>query len=334
MATKRKKQDQRVLERSPEGKRALARDPLEGQTMDNSATDGSHWNPSAAMIRETVESVIIAFVLAFVFRTFEAEAFVIPTGSMAPTLMGKHKDVKCEICGTEFQASASDSRATEREEAKEATVNSATCPMCRHSIDLTPKNKQQKSFPSYDGDRILVAKFPYEIAEPHRWDVFVFKYPGDATMNYIKRLTGLPGETVSIHNGDLWIHTSADKPGDFHIARKPPEKILAMLQPVYDNDLASKITGQIGMAGAMDAAEGDKVDWKVSPGKTSFRSEGTAGDSNWIRYRHLVPTCSQWNEMEALWAILKPNDQAGSTIDQRFHGLRYRFRPAAASQSS
>ena len=39
-------------------------------------------------IRETVESIVIAFVLAFLFRTFEAEAFVIPTGSMAPTLMG------------------------------------------------------------------------------------------------------------------------------------------------------------------------------------------------------------------------------------------------------
>ena len=48
--------------------------------------------PSPAAIRETIESVVIAFVLAFLFRTFEAEAFVIPTGSMAPTLMGRHKD--------------------------------------------------------------------------------------------------------------------------------------------------------------------------------------------------------------------------------------------------
>jgi hypothetical protein len=53
---------------------------------------------SFAAIRETVESVAIAFVLAFLFRTFEAEAFVIPTGSMAPTLMGRHKDLVCPKC--------------------------------------------------------------------------------------------------------------------------------------------------------------------------------------------------------------------------------------------
>src|SRR5438876_2178048 len=53
-------------------------------------------------LRETVESVAIAFVLAFLFRTFEAEAFVIPTGSMAPTLYGQHRDVTCEKCGTRF----------------------------------------------------------------------------------------------------------------------------------------------------------------------------------------------------------------------------------------
>ena len=38
--------------------------------------------------RETVEAFVVAFILALLFRAFLAEAFVIPTGSMAPTLMG------------------------------------------------------------------------------------------------------------------------------------------------------------------------------------------------------------------------------------------------------
>ena len=46
-------------------------------------------------VRELVESLVVALFLAFLFKTFEAEAFVIPTGSMAPTLMGRHKDVEC-----------------------------------------------------------------------------------------------------------------------------------------------------------------------------------------------------------------------------------------------
>src|SRR5438105_295232 len=41
-------------------------------------------------IKETLISIIIAFILAFVFRAFVIEAFIIPTGSMAPTLMGAH----------------------------------------------------------------------------------------------------------------------------------------------------------------------------------------------------------------------------------------------------
>ena len=41
-------------------------------------------------IADTLISIIIAFALAFVFRGFVVEAFVIPTGSMAPTLMGAH----------------------------------------------------------------------------------------------------------------------------------------------------------------------------------------------------------------------------------------------------
>ena len=57
--------------------------------------------------RETVESVVIAFTLALLFRAFEAEAFVIPTGSMAPTLMGRHKDLACESCGRDFRVGCS-----------------------------------------------------------------------------------------------------------------------------------------------------------------------------------------------------------------------------------
>ncbi len=54
-------------------------------------------------VRETVESIVIAFVLAFLFRTFEAEAFVIPTGSMATTLMGRHLDIDCPKCRFRYE---------------------------------------------------------------------------------------------------------------------------------------------------------------------------------------------------------------------------------------
>ena len=54
-------------------------------------------------IKETFESIIIAFILAFVFRAYVVEAFVIPTGSMAPTLLGAHHRAECDQCGYQFK---------------------------------------------------------------------------------------------------------------------------------------------------------------------------------------------------------------------------------------
>src|SRR3954469_13081734 len=58
--------------------------------------------------RETVEAIAVAFILAFLVRGFVAEAFVIPTGSMAPTLMGRHKEITCPQCGYLYAVNASE----------------------------------------------------------------------------------------------------------------------------------------------------------------------------------------------------------------------------------
>src|SRR3954467_2210790 len=52
--------------------------------------------------KEMVTSIIIAFALAFVFRGFVIEAFLIPTGSMAPTLMGAHEFFKSKESGYQW----------------------------------------------------------------------------------------------------------------------------------------------------------------------------------------------------------------------------------------
>src|SRR5687767_15315860 len=53
-------------------------------------------------VKETIESILVAFILAFIFRAFVVEAFVIPTGSMAPTLLGAHMRFRCNDCGYAF----------------------------------------------------------------------------------------------------------------------------------------------------------------------------------------------------------------------------------------
>src|SRR5882757_3845387 len=58
--------------------------------------------------RDFVEQIVVAIILAVLIRGYDAEAFVIPTGSMAPTLMGRHKEVTCPECGYVYAVNASE----------------------------------------------------------------------------------------------------------------------------------------------------------------------------------------------------------------------------------
>ena len=96
------------------------------------------------------------------------------------------------------------------------------CPKCNRY--LVSGNAMQVA----NGDRILVLKCIYQFSEPKRWDVIVFKNPPEPTINYIKRLIGLPEEKVQIIDGDVYI--------DGQISRKPPKVQNELWMPVYDND--------------------------------------------------------------------------------------------------
>jgi signal peptidase I len=246
---------------------------------DHGASGSMHWS------REGVESIIIAVILALLFRTFEAEAFVIPTGSMAPTLQGRHKDVACPECGYRYRSGAS----LNSEAGEFGPVVGVTCPLCRFSQRLDPSKRNHDSF---SGDRILVNKFAYQFGEPKRWDVIVFKYPGNAKQNYIKRLVGLPNETLRIKHGDVYVRQAAEE--GFTIARKPPAKIEAMLQLVSDTQrIPASIVEADWPPSWIDLDEGDGS-WETSEDRREY-SLGPTADAHWLRYRQVVPTSRDWN---------------------------------------
>ena len=57
----------------------------------------------------------------------------------------------------------------------------------------------------FGDDRVLVNKLAYRLGKPSRGDVIVFKVPTDNKTDYIKRLIGLPGDTIRMESGRLFI---------------------------------------------------------------------------------------------------------------------------------
>jgi signal peptidase I len=270
-------------------------------------------------LREIVETVVFVVVLVLLLKSFSAEAFVIPTGSMATTLWGYQKDVVCPQCGFKFPVNCSD----EGEGKTQDHLAGGTCPNCRFPIDF---NREHLYLDCRTGDRVLVAKYFYDsgLVNPNRLDVVVFKYPekpqiNQLAQNYIKRLIGLPRETIGIYYGKLyvlspdrgqqypedltnvpevrrweWPHMHKDDAKEllldpktpFELVRKPPKKILSMRRIVFDNDFQPHdLEGKLPPRWADD---GSSPSW-LPDGPTGFRHPPQSGEAMaWLRYRHIL----------------------------------------------
>lgn len=223
-----------------------------------------------ASIRDTVESIWVAIVLALVLRAFVLEAFVIPTGSMAPGLMGEHWDLVCPACGYEYAFGAP--KMTPQQEARlrrsqPHLPQGAHCPNCGRSY------RDGKEFLS-GGDRVLVLKYLYRFAPPQPFDVVVFRNPQNNRENYIKRLIGLPGETIEIVHGDVFVSPTPEAPR--RIRRKPAIAQQAMWQTVFDNDYQPDGDSGRGTGTPRWVAGGDDVWQSDTYGRRFVYSGGPA----------------------------------------------------------
>lgn len=249
-------------------------------------------------IRDTIEAVAIAFILAFIFKTFEAEAFVIPTGSMAPTLYGRHKEVHCECCGLDYTIGASQEVDQESGQLLQRIATS-NCPNCRFRNDVL-------NAPVFNGDRIVVNK---QVSDYQRFDVVVFKNPEEPHINYIKRLVGMPGETVQIRQGDIYARSSPDQP--WVIQRKPNlKKQQEVQQVVYDDSLPPTLLLQAGaeerwVPSIPNPAAADIAGWpaaenafQAADASRTYKFSAPAGNLQWLRYRHLIPSWEHWKAVD------------------------------------
>lgn len=216
--------------------------PTKPEAVTPTATPRPRATPIAVHVIESLETVLTALMLAFVFRAFFVEAFVIPTASMGESLLGQHGTVVCPDCGWEFDYGPAEDGASGDGRFQPPGV--VRCPNCHTLTQLPAERVVAKA-----GDRILVHKWPYLLGGPlgpERWDVIVFRNPADPSQNYIKRLVGLPGETIEIVDGDVFIkeHDS----DEFRIARKTSAAQSALWFVVFDQEYLPFSTVRTGQA--------------------------------------------------------------------------------------
>ena len=192
------------------------------------ASNGQEKHGELETVRDTVESIWVAIVAAFVLRAFLFEAFVIPTGSMAPRLLGEHWALTCPSCGYEYAYGAPKDLQGQAGASEPSIPAGAFCPNCRFPYSREGHRRYVDA-----GDRVLVLKYLYQFRQPQPWDVVVFKNHQDNRQNYIKRLIGLPGESIEIVHGDIFFRRGE---GPWQVRRKPVEAQQAMWQVIYDND--------------------------------------------------------------------------------------------------
>ncbi len=69
-------------------------------------------------------------------------------------------------------------------------------------------------FPTFhNGQYLIVDEISYIVNGPHRGDVVIFKYPNDPSRYFIKRIIGMPNETITLNNGTVTISNAKNPEG-------------------------------------------------------------------------------------------------------------------------
>jgi len=174
-------------------------------------------------VRQTIEFIVYLGLAVSICKSFAFESYMIETGSMAPGLYGWHRKATCPQCGWSFAIGV----------ARTDGDLEAVCPNCDHAeIPVPAISAETGHSTNTAGDRVMVHKWAFDQHPLRRWEIAVFRNPQRMTENYFKRIVGLPGETVQIRDGDLYINGK--------IARKSLTTQRQMRIPVFDNDFPPK----------------------------------------------------------------------------------------------
>ncbi|MDR1745474.1 MAG: signal peptidase I [Planctomycetota bacterium] len=152
------------------------------------------------------------------------------------------------------------------------------------------------------GDRIFCSKFNYRFRQPERWEVAVFEFPYESArkydprdgnrryegQNFVKRIVGLPGETVAISRGDIWAH--GGRGSEYRRIVKPDSVQRGMWLGVYEEDFGDILLPELERS------------WKILGGGVGLERGGplvlhAAEESVRMDYRPQVPAGSKRDRM-------------------------------------
>ena len=236
--------------------------------------------PGTGLVRQTVELLVFLSLCVILARTFSAEAYVVPTGSMAPTLLGWHREVVCPNCDFVFLVGIDE----------EGHSGVAICPNCgQGDLDRVPSVE-------CGGDRVLVQKFLYDFRRPKRWEVAVFHYPGEPSQAYVKRVVGLPGESVRIIDGDIF--------ADGRIVRKTLEEQRAMRILVHDGRYEPRDSDRFPRWSLRSGWGYGSTSTGWVRGDRGFvhKAAPGVGPGDWIIYRHWDPARRRYGPIRDFYA--------------------------------
>ena len=211
-----------------------------------------------SVIREYAEALVIAVLLALTIRVFFVQAFKIPSGSMIPTLLiGDHILVSKLAYGFQLPKD------------------------CEFQVSFPPMTCYASTF---------LTRFD----DPQRGDIIVFRYPEDENKDFIKRVVGVPGDTVAVKNKKVLVNgevledepfTQRVDPGiidgrinprdNFGPVTVPPESYFVMGDN-RDQSLDSRFWGFVKM---------DKIKGRAFLVYWSWNGHGNW--TNWIRWERI-----------------------------------------------
>jgi signal peptidase I len=162
-------------------------EPVRNLQRSQTAPPASEAPRQKSAAREYSEAFIIALALAIVLRTFFVQAYKIPSASMYPTLLvGDHIIVNKLVYGLRMPDSF---------------------------FGATPFAHE-----------IPYGRYLFEFAPIHRGNVVVFVFPEDQSKDFIKRVIGVPGDTIEVKNGIVFLNGERADDPHAHLELSPGER--------------------------------------------------------------------------------------------------------------